>query len=210
MPHAAPQTAKELADNRLGRFIFVFTPSEKLSTILSGKLSCATVVAVGELTRPQALDFLDQLGCDASRAAAVYGLLDGHLPFLVLQPVSDFCLGTLEIDSLAAHFTALVRSRFELADLALECEGAGCACSAACAVRDKKWGHLGLKHAVPLLLKEHIVRASLTEKINKIDSRFILCSYLPRACACNSTASAVVPPCGSTSQASPRQSHGTP
>lgn len=194
--HFAPRrAAKKLADHKLGRFIFIFSPSDKLNA-LSGKLSRATVVSVGDLTELEALDFLGQIGCDASHAAAVHGLVDGHLPFLVLKPVHDFCHGLIDLRALTAHFTSLVRSVFKRVDNELKCDGgSGCACQAACAVRDEKWSHVSLEHAVPVLLQEHIVRASLKEKIHVIDSRFVLC-YVARECACNGTDYVVSPPCG--------------
>ena len=191
LPHSI--VAKELADHKLGRFIFVFSPSVKLSAI-SGRLSRATVVSVGDLTEPQALDIITQMGCDSLSAAAVHGLIDGHLPFLLKKPVRDFCLGVLDFIGLKNHFTRLVRSVFQHVDQELDCGDDNCACIAACAIRDKK-KLLGLTRAVPLLLKEHIVRASLEDKVNKIDSRFALC-YISRECSCSNSDYVVTPPCG--------------
>ena len=179
-----------MADHKLGRFIFVFSPSDKLDAI-SGKLSRATVVSVGDLTERQALDFLQLTGCDADRAAVVHALVDGHLPFLMQEPVGSFCRGEIGLDILKTHFVTLVRAIFEHVDQVLDCGREDCACKAACAIRDKS-RLSDLTRAIPLLLKEHILRASLKEKILTIDSRFVLC-YLARECACNSTV--LSPPC---------------
>lgn len=124
----------------------------------------------------------------------MHQLVDGHLPYLLDAAVRSFCLGTLPLNGLQAHFTKLVQSIFEHVDSGLKCKG-GCACKAACAVRDKEWDHVDLDRAVALLLKEHIVRASLADKVHKIDSRFVLC-YVARECGCNQTGYVVSPPCG--------------
>jgi hypothetical protein len=109
------RAAKELADHKLGRFILVFSPSDKLGAI-AGKLSRATVVSVGDLTEPQAIDFLRQKGCSAQHAASVHALIDGHLPFLVQESVHAFCLGEITFSNLTEHFKFLVRSAFKHVD----------------------------------------------------------------------------------------------
>jgi hypothetical protein len=186
--------AKVLADKRRGRFVFVFSPSSKLAEITGfGSMSRASIVSVGDLTETQALDFLRQLNCNERDAKSVHLLIDGHLPYLVDSAVSSFCHSKLSLDGLKAYFTALVRSIFKHADVELNCKN-GCACKAACAIRDEEWDHTGLTSACTLLLKEKLVRASLKEKIYKIDSRFVLC-YLERECACNNTGFVVVPSC---------------
>ena len=189
--------AKVLADKRRGRFIFVFSPSVKLSDISGfGAMTRASIVSVGDLTETEALGFLEKLQCDDRRAKAVHELVDGHLPYLLDAAVRSFCRGTLPlgVGGLKKHFTQLVRAIFEHVDSMLKCKG-GCACKAACAVRDKEWDHVDLDRSVALLLKEHIVRASLAEKVHKIDSRFVQC-YVARECGCNHTGYVVAPPCG--------------
>jgi hypothetical protein len=150
-------------------------------------------VSVGDLTEAQALDFLAQLNCSIRDAKAVHLLIVGHLPYLLDSAVGSFCDSKLSLDGLKAYFTELVRSGFKHADVELDCDN-GCACKAACAIRDEEWAHVGLKSARALLLKEKLVHASLKEKIYKIDSRFVLC-YLERECACNNTGFVVVPSC---------------
>lgn len=113
---------------------------------------------------------------------------------MIKKPVRDFCLGVIEFRSLKEHFTRLVSSVFDHIDQELDCGDEPCACMAACAIRDKK-KLSNLTLAVPLLLKEHIVRASLEEKVNKIDSRFVLC-YISRKCPCNNTGYVATSPCG--------------
>lgn len=187
-------SATELADRSLGRFIFVFSPSDKL-TAISGKLSRATVVSVGGLTEHQALDYLHQIGCNASHAAAVHELVDGHLPYLIKEPVRAFCLGETSLFELESHFTSEVRSILYKIDTDLNCgEEDGCTCKAACAVRNHVKFLDPWKLAVPQLVNTHLVRASLMNGLT-IDSRFVLC-FIERHCACSvKSRFAVSPPC---------------
>lgn len=149
---------------------------------------------MGDLTEPEAISFLRQLTCDLDDAKAANQLINGHLPYLLEQVVCSFCLRQLSIGALHTHFTQQVRSSFEHVGKALGCNH-GCACAAACAVRDKEWGHTGLEHAESLLLKKHVVRVILKERIRMIDSHFVLC-YLARECNCNNTDYVAKPPCG--------------
>ena len=187
--------AKELADASGGRFVFVFSPSAKLNAIAeSSDLTRATVISVGDLTESQAIDFLHQMGCNNSSAAEVHELVDGHLPFLLQEPVRSYCRGTLSLDNLAGHFTALVSQGFKFVDKALDCRR-GCACKAACAIRREEWDYEGLKRAIPLLLNTKLMRSSLAVRSEVVDSRFVQC-YMERVCSCNGSNAMITPPCG--------------
>jgi hypothetical protein len=175
---------------------FVFSPSAKLNAISqSSDLTRATVITVGDLSESQSLDFLLQTGCSSTRAAEAHKLVDGHLPFLLQEPVGSFCQGTLDVDDLAAYFTALVSKGFMFVDKALDCRH-GCACMAACAIRRKEWDYDGLKRAIPLLLNTKLMRSSLAAGSEVIDSRFVQC-YVERVCSCNTSVyDLIIPPCG--------------
>lgn len=140
------------------------------------------------------MSFLQQTGCNTTRAAEVHELIDGHLPFLLQSPVNSFCRGDLGLDALAAHFTALVSNGFMFVDKALNCKR-NCACKAACAIRRKDWEFTDLKLIIPLLLNSKLMRASLAASSEVVDSRFVQC-YIERVCSCNSSDAAIVPPCG--------------
>lgn len=185
--------AKELADDNLGRFIFVFSPTEKLAVLSGFSLSRASIVSMSSLTRAQALEFLNKTGCTPTDAETVHQMLDGQLSYLLRPPVSEFCGGKLSLDGLVKHFTGLVHAAFEHVNELLDCKS-GCACQAACAIRDKEWDFVGLARARSELRKKHLVTASVVDEFHKFDSRFILC-YLERWCSCNNTGYAVIPAC---------------
>lgn len=173
----------------------MFSPSDKLLDVQhSSDLTRASVISVGDLNDLQALDFLRQTGCNATLAARAHLLINGHLPFLLLEPVKAFCMGVLSFQNLAEHITGLVRKDFMFVDKALKCNK-GCACKAACAIRNKQWDYVGLDSALPLLLEQRLVRSSIAAHHEVIDSRFIQC-YIQHECACNSKAAVTTPPCG--------------
>ena len=187
--------AKHLVDELSGRFIFVFSPSDKLSNISGfGSMTRARVVSVGDLTEQEAFSFLQQLNCDSDSAKAVHLLVDGHLPYLLDDDVRSFCLRKVSLGALQSHFAKHVRSIFMHVDQELDCGVERCACAAACAVRDGT-KLSDLVRAIPLLLKEHVVRVSLADKVRLIDSRLILC-YMARECNCGNSSYIVTPPCG--------------
>ena len=79
--------AKELVDAGLGRFIFVFSPSDTLAAASAfGAMSRASVIPVLDLTRSEALELLGHF-CAQERATSVYALLGGHLPHLMEEDV---------------------------------------------------------------------------------------------------------------------------
>lgn len=108
--------AKELTDKQLGRFIFVFAPSDKLHDVRGqSSMSRATVVDVGELSEAATVDYLASKGCPRERAAVLFNVVGGQLLRLVdNQLASDFCAGAItshQVErSLFADVEALVRS----------------------------------------------------------------------------------------------------
>lgn len=191
-----PIAAKDLVDAGGGRFIFVYSPSSKLRDLsASSDLLRATVISVGDLTDSQSLDFLRQTGCNDSRASDAHKLVDGHLPFLLQEPVSRYCRGALNIDELVAYFSSLMHKSFDSVDVILGCDS-GCACSVACAIRNKQWSFVGLRRTIPLLMEKRLIRSSLAADSIVIDSHPIQC-YVEQVCACNSSSKAVhvIPPC---------------
>ena len=176
--------AKELRDAGLGRFIFVFSPSDKLAAVPAfGAMSRARVIPVLDLSRSETLELLGHT-CAPQRAAAVYSLLGGHLPHLMDAAVPLFCAGELDEGGMAEAFSAQVRSRLESVEWQIGCRVGTCACQAACAVLEKDWSSSLLAAGRQLLLAEHLIRASLQSRVHVIDAPFVR-SYLQLHCKCS-------------------------
>ena len=173
--------AKELADKGKGRFIFVFSPSDKLAGVSAmGAMSRARIIPVLDLTRSEALELLGHT-CSPQRASSVYAHLGGHLPHLMEEEVRLFCEGALDEGGLVAAFSALVRDRLRSVEWQLGCGAGSCACAVACAVLREEWGSSLLTSARPLLLAEHLIRFSLKSRVHVIDAPFVR-SYLQLNC----------------------------
>jgi hypothetical protein len=177
--------AKEMRDAGLGRFILVFSPSDKLAAVSTfGAMSRARVIQVIGLSHDEALALLGQF-CPPDRAAHVLGLLGGHLPHLMEDVVVDFCAGRLDASALEGFFTAQLDAKLTEVEWQLSCSG--CACAAMCAMVSKSWTSSALLAARPLLRQQHISRASLLHGQHTIDAPFVL-SYVDQRCGCASRA----------------------
>ena len=177
--------AKEMRDAGLGRFIFVFSPSDKLTAVSAfGSMSRARIVQVLDLSHGEAVALLAQF-CPPDRTAQVLGLLGGHLPHLVEDVVADFCAGSLGANALEGFFTALMDAKLKQVELQVECRG--CACAALCAVVNGAWTGSATAGARSLLLAQHIARSSLLHGQHTIDAPFVL-GYIETRCSCTSWA----------------------
>jgi hypothetical protein len=88
--------ARELADGKLGRFVFVFSPSDRLSAISGfGAISRAEVIPVLDFTHAETVQYLSHLSLCGStdRAAIVYSLVVGHRASLVGEGCAAVLLG---------------------------------------------------------------------------------------------------------------------
>ena len=177
--------AKELRDAGLGRFIFVFSPSEKLAAVSAfGAMSRARVIPVLDLSRTETLALLEHK-CAPVRAATVYSLLGGHLPHLMNAAVHLFCAGKLDEGGMTEAFSGEVRNRFKSVEWQLGCRVDTCTCKVGCAVLREDWSSSLLVAARKLLLAEHLIRASLLPRGHVIDAPFVR-SYLELHCKCSS------------------------
>jgi hypothetical protein len=148
--------AKELVDKRRGRFIFVFSPTDKLDAIRSfGSLSRAKAVHVGDLSQTEATEFATGSGCNNDKAASVYALAGGHLPHLVSDMVLDYCRGLAALSEVEAALIADIGAKAEAVDRQL---GACSACAGLGGVAEKAWPAPELLAA---LVREHLVVAAL-------------------------------------------------
>ena len=176
--------AKELRDAGLGRFIFVFSPSDKLAAVSAfGAMSRARVIPVLDLSRTETLELLGHK-CAPERAATVYSLLGGHLPHLMNAAVHLFCAGKLDEGGMTEAFSGEVRNRFKSVEWQLGCRVDTCACKVGCAVLREDWSSSLLVAARKLLLAEHLIRASLLSRVHVIDAPFVR-SYLELHCKCS-------------------------
>ena len=169
--------AKELVDKRRGRFVFVFSPTDKLDTIRRfGSLSRAKVIHVSDLSDTEAAAFLKISGCAADRTLVLYELIGGHIPHLVTDTVRDYCRGTLSLADVKSVLFAGIGARFKAVDRAL---GTGSACSGVCGVLTEKWPKPGV---LDVLLQEHLVVAALTKGVY-VDPQMVR-AYVNVHCSC--------------------------
>ena len=178
--------AKELCDAGLGRFIFVFAPSDKLSAVSAfGAMSRAHIIPVLDLSRSETLELLGHT-CSPERAAAVYSLLGGHLPHLMDAAVRHFCAGALDEGGLSKAFSEQLSNKLRAVNEQLGCKKAdACACAVACAVLREDWSSSKLASARLKLLSMRLIRASLQSQVHVIDAPFVR-SYLQLHCKCPS------------------------
>lgn len=189
--------AKELADSELGRFVFVFSPSDKLAALSGeGSLTRATIMNVGDLSREATQAYLTSKGCPLDRATAVYELTRGHLPVLVDGlAVNSFCKGKLTKDELEAAFLEQVAESavavdFALTDVAVAagrttssqlCAALQCSCAALQSVLHARAEDAILVQAKSFLLQHHLARASLEHKRLVVDSALVR-RFIERKC----------------------------
>lgn len=169
--------AKELVDKRRGRFVFVFSPTDKFAALRRfGSLSRAEVVHVGELSRAETAAFLTLSGCDADRAESLYALTGGHLPHLDSLRVFDYCRGATALSDVKGELFADIGGQLEAIDGAL---GDGEACGGLCSVMYKSLPSPAVLNA---LVQDHIVVASL-RRGNFVESS-ALRAYATERCSC--------------------------
>jgi hypothetical protein len=169
--------AKDLVDKRRGRFVFVFSPTDKLGAIGKfGSVSRAQIIHVGNLGHVESMDFLARTGCNAGRAAALDALVGGHFPHLVSHAVRDFCRGALPLAEVEGGFLADIGARVEAVDVEL---GSGSTCSGLCGVVAKAWPSPEVRD---LLVKSHLVVAALKGGIF-VESRLVR-AWINASCVC--------------------------
>jgi len=191
--------AKELADKRRGRFVFVFSPSSKLGTIRSfGSFSRAKVVHVGSLGEAEAVAFLGLVGCSAGQAAALNALVGGHLPHLISDTALNYCRGKASLPAVEADLTAGIGALLETIDDALEValsaqsgklfedvdkrlRSRWTACAGLCSVLSKSAPRPAAE-VIAMLISEHLVVPSL-ERGKYIDSKLAR-SFVAAHCRC--------------------------
>ena len=172
--------AKELVDERRGRFIFVFSPTDKLDIIGDfGSVSRAKVIHVGDLSDTEATAFLTESGCAADQTSALYALIGGHLPHLVADTVREYCLCTMSLTDVEGVLLADIGAQVEAVDRIL---GSGSACIGLCGVAAKVWPKAGVLDA---LLKNHLVIAALKKGVY-VDSQMVR-AYVNARCSCGSS-----------------------
>lgn len=185
--------AKELTDSELGRFVFVFAPSNKLAALIGeGSLSRATIVNVGDLSREATQAYLTSKGCPSDRATALYELTQGHLPVLVdTIAVNSFCEGKLTKGEVEAALLEQVAESAAAVDFALtnasvaagrsqRCAALQCSCAALQSVLHDRIDEM-LVRAQSFLLQHHLARASLKHKRLVVDSALVR-RFIDRKC----------------------------
>jgi hypothetical protein len=169
--------AKELVDKRRGRFVFVFSPTDKLDVIGDfGSVSRAKVIHVGNLDHAESMALLARAGCDAGRAAALDAVVGGHLPHLISDDVDDYCRGVRPLAGVQGTLLALLGAEARAVDRLL---GSGSACRGLCGVEAEAWPTPELLDA---LLKKHLVVAALKRGV-LIESRLVR-AYVNASCSC--------------------------
>lgn len=170
--------AKELVDERRGRFVFVFSPTDKLDAIGDfGSVSRAEVIHVGSLGHVESIEFLAGAGCDAGRAAALDALVGGHLPHLVSKAVRECCRGALPLAEVEGTLLAGVGAQVRAANGVL---GKGPVCNGLCsAVAEAAYPS---PEVLNVLLKKRLVVAALNRGI-LIESRLVR-AWVNATCAC--------------------------
>lgn len=169
--------AKVLVDKRHGRFVFVFSPTDKLESIRSfGSLSRAKVVHVGDLNQAEAASFLASSGCTVDQSLALYALVGGHLPYLVSDSVRDYCRSRITLPDVEGVLFAGIGGQLQAVNRAF---GSRAACTALCGVFFEDWPK---PVVLEMLLKEHLIVAALTRGVS-IESQAIR-SYVHAKCTC--------------------------
>ena len=167
--------AKELTDLRRGRFIFVFSPTEKFDAIGEfGSLSRAKVIDVGDLSEAETTTFLTRSGCAKDQAVALYAFIGGHLPHLLSDTVFDYCRGTLSLAGVESTLFAKIGKHVENVDRILRS-----ACDGLCGVMTKAWPE---PEVLDVLLKEHLVIALLEGGVY-VDSQVVR-AFVNARCTC--------------------------
>jgi len=169
--------AKELVDERRGRFVVVFAPTDKLDVIGDfGSVSRAKVIHVGNLDHAESMALLASAGCDAGRAAALDAVVGGHLPHLISDDVDDYCRGVRPLAGVQGTLLALLGAEARAVDRVL---GSGSACRGLCGVEAEAWPTPELLDA---LLKKHLVVAALKRGV-LVESRLVR-AYVNASCSC--------------------------
>jgi hypothetical protein len=171
--------AKEVADERRGRFIFVFSPSDKLSAIRSfGSFTRAKIIHVGDLSVTEASLLLTRSGCSADQASALYALIGGHLPHLVSDTALEYCRGSISLADVKGVLLADIGRKVKDVDDLLGLGGSACdgLIGVMTEVRPKP-------EVLNALLKEHLVVGSLRKRYY-VDSQMVR-TFVDARCARN-------------------------
>lgn len=169
--------AKELVDERRGRFILVFSPTDKFDAIGDfGSVSRAKVVHVGDLSDVEATQYLERVGCSAGRAAALYALVGGHLPHLVSDSVAEYCAEAASLAEVEGEVAAEIDAQVTALD---RVRGGKPACRALCGVLAQEWPE---PDVLSLLLRKHLVVAALKGGVH-VESRAVR-AYAASRCSC--------------------------
>lgn len=169
--------AKELVDKRLGRFIFVFSPTEKLDIIGDfGSVSRAKVIHVGDLNNTETTEFLRMSKCAEDRISPLYSLVGGHLPHLITDTVQEYCRGNMSLAEVQVVLFSDIDAQFKAVDRVL---GIGTACEGLCGVLHENWPK---PEVINTLLMKHLVVAALKKGVY-LDSKLVRL-YVNTRCTC--------------------------
>jgi hypothetical protein len=195
------ETAKEMADRRLGRMVFVFSPSERLEVAVRGlgALSRATVLPVGDLTPRETAELLARKtapgGCPADRAAVVHSWLGGRLSDLLAheEAIAAFCADGHDGGASAHAFEQALMARVgddaTAVDAALRCRPRACSCAALCALHHEAFDEPALAKARGLLLEHRLAAPSLLRRRLVLESTLVL-RFMAERCGCAAGANA--------------------
>ncbi len=180
--------AKELVDAKLGPFVFVFSPSDKLNEIAGyGAMSRAEVIPVQDFSLPETMQYLSYC-VSPERASMVHTLIGGHLPHLMEKAVPQFCSDAMDFEALTSYYSGLVAAKLKSVDMQLGCRAGHCSCNATCAVLLAEYDNPLFMRARDVLLKKHLIRASLSQEVYVIDAPFIR-TYIQKICKCTAVPS---------------------
>jgi hypothetical protein len=169
--------AKELVDKRRGRFIFVFSPTEKLDIIGDfGSVSRAKVIHVGDLNNTETTEFLTMSKCAEDRISPLYSLVGGHLPHLVTDSVQEYCRGNMSLSEVKVVLFSDIDAQVKAVDRIL---GIDAACEGLCGVLHENWPK---PEVITTLLMKHLVVAALKKGVY-LDSKLVRV-YVNTRCKC--------------------------
>ena len=116
------------------------------------------------------------VGCSAERAAALFGLIGGHLPHLVTRTIRDVCRDIISTTDATGELLAGIGTQVDAIDHML---GVGSGCGGLCGVATRAWPTPGV---LDVLLKERLVVASLRKGVH-VESQLVQ-TYVKANCSC--------------------------